>query len=193
MAENPARVVTPYEGTGHRPWDDAAPVPTPLELHSTPVRPEWVDYNGHMSESCYLLVFGDNSDAFFRYLGIDEEYRANGGSLYTVETHLHNRREVAEGEPLRLTLRLLDHDTKRVHLFHEMRHGADGTLLATVEQMLLHVDTEHARACPLPGELLRRLGAIQTAHDVLPVPEAVGKPMGIPGHRSRAGRRTRTR
>ena len=186
MAENAARrVVTPYEGTGHRPGADTTPVPAPLALHSTPVRPEWVDYNGHMSESCYLLVFGDNSDAFFRYLGIDEEYRANGGSLYTVETHLHNKREVAEGEPLRLTLQLLDHDTKRVHLFHEMRHGADGTLLATAEQMLLHVDTEQGRACPLPGELLRRLGAIQTAHDELPVPEAVGRPMGIPGDRSR--------
>ncbi|MGI5350505.1 thioesterase family protein [Streptomyces sp. CA-250714] len=191
MTQKAARVVTPYEGTGHRPWDDAVPVPAPLALHSTPVRAEWVDYNGHMSESCYLLVFGDNSDAFFRYLGIDEEYRANGTSLYTVETHLHNKREVAEGEPLALTLRLLDHDTKRVHLFHEMRHGADGTLLATAEQMLLHVDTEQARACPLPGELLRRLGAIQTAHDELPVPEVVGKPMGIPGDRGRARRGTR--
>jgi acyl-CoA thioesterase FadM len=144
-----------------------------------------------MSESCYLLVFGDNSDLFFRYVGIGEEYRAAGGSLYTVETHLHNKREVTEGEPLRLTLRLLDHDTKRVHLFHEMRHGADGTLLATAEQLLLHVDTAQARACALPDALLRRLGAIQAAHDVLPVPETVGKPMGIPGGRSRPGRRTR--
>ncbi len=188
MAEKAERIVTPYEGTGHRRWDDAASVPAPLALHRTSVRPEWTDYNGHMSESCYLLVFGDDSDAFFRYLGVGEEYRAGGGSLYTVETHLHNKREAAEGEPLHLTLRLLDHDAKRLHLFHEMRHGTDGTLLATAEQMLLHVDMEQGRACPLPGELLRRLGAIQAAHDVLPVPDAVGKPMGIPGGR---GRRTR--
>ena len=185
MAENAARVVTLYEGTGHRPWDDEAPVPAPLALHATPVKPEWVDYNGHMSESCYLLVFGDNSDAFFRYLGIDEEYRANGGSLYTVETHLHNKREVAEGEPLRLTLRLLDHDAKRVHVFHEMWHAADGTLLATAEQMLLHVDTAEGRACPLPDALLHRLGAIQSAHDALDMPESAGRPMGIPADRSR--------
>ncbi|SER81355.1 thioesterase family protein [Streptomyces qinglanensis] len=191
MAENPARVVTPYEGTGHRPWDDTAPVPAPLDLHSTPVRPEWVDYNGHMSESCYLRVLGDNSDAFFRYLGVDEEYRAQGRSLYTVETHLHNKREATEGAPLRLTLRLLDHDTKRLHLFHEMWHGADGTLLAAAEQMLLHVDTAQGRACPLPGELLDRLGTIQAAHDVLPAPEMAGKPIGIPGGRGRTGRRAR--
>lgn len=199
MAENAERVVTPYEGTGHRPWDDEAPVPAPLALHATPVKPEWVDYNGHMSESCYLLVFGDNSDAVFRYLGIDEEYRANGGSyranggsLYTVETHLHNKREVAEGEPLRLTLRVLDHDEKRVHVFHEMWHAADGTLLATAEQMLLHVDMAEGRACALPDELLHRLGAIQAAHDALDVPETVGRPMGIPANRSRRATAPRT-
>ena len=53
-----------------------------------------------MSESCYLLAFGDSADAFFRFLGIDEEYRAAGHSLYTVETHLHHRREADEGDRL---------------------------------------------------------------------------------------------
>ncbi|NLU66148.1 thioesterase family protein [Streptomyces sp. HNM0574] len=180
MAEHRTRVVTPYEGTGHRTWDETAPVPAPLELHSTPVRPEWTDYNGHLSESCYLRVFGDNSDAFFRYLGIGEEYRAAGGSLYTAETHLINRREAAEGEPLRLTLQLLDVDAKRVHLFHTMRHAADGTLLATAEQLLLHVDTAAGRAAPLPGPLRARLETVLAAHAVLPPPEEAGRRMGIP-------------
>lgn len=175
----PERVVTPYEGTGHRDWDGTAEIPTPLRLHRTPVSPRWVDYNGHMSESCYLLVFGDNSDAFFRYIGIGESYRAGGRSLYTVESHIHNRREAAEGEPLQLTLRLLDFDAKRVHLFHEMRHGADDTLLASAEQLLVHVDTEQGRSAPLPDTLLERLGAIHRAHSSAPVPEVVGKPMGI--------------
>ena len=51
-------------------WDDpgAAPVQVPLRLYETTVGPQWVDYNGHMSEWCYLLVMGDSSDAFFRYI-----------------------------------------------------------------------------------------------------------------------------
>ncbi|WP_084144183.1 thioesterase family protein [Amycolatopsis taiwanensis] len=124
------RVVTPYEGTGHGEWDDTAEIPAPLVLHRTTISPAWVDYNGHLSESCYLLVFGDNSDAFFRYLGIGEQYRADGHSLYTVETHMHNLREITEGEPIRLSIRVLDHDAKRVHIFHEMYHETSGTLLA---------------------------------------------------------------
>jgi acyl-CoA thioesterase FadM len=139
-----------------------------------------VDYNGHMSESCYLLVFGDSSDAFFRFIGIDERYRDEQGlSLYTVETHIHNIREVAEGEPLRLTLQLLDFDDKRVHIFHAMHHGASGDLLATGEQMLVHVDMAQGRATPMPADLQARLQAIAQAHASLPMPPQVGKPMGI--------------
>ncbi|WP_243794662.1 thioesterase family protein [Saccharopolyspora gloriosae] len=174
------RVVTPYEGGASRPWDDAEPIPAPLRLHETKVSPRWVDYNGHMSESCYLLVFGDDSDAFFRYIGVDEQYRESGGSLYTVESHLHHKREVAEGEPLALSLRLLDHDAKRVHLFHEMHHASTGRLLATAEQLLVHVDTEQGRARSLPEHLRHRLTAVHRAHRDLPIPDQVGRPMGIP-------------
>src|SRR5699024_5856453 len=130
--------------------------------------------------SCYLLVFGDSSDAFFRYLGIAESYRDHGKSLYTVETHMHHRSEVAAGEPLETSLQLLDFDTKRVHVFHEMRHGRTADVLATAEQMLLHVDTAEARTCPLSAELTRRLSAVHQTHRTLPVPSTVGVPMGIP-------------
>lgn len=171
---------TPLEGTPAPPWDPAAPIAAPLCLYRPSVLPEWVDYNGHMSESCYLLVFGDNSDAFFRLVGIDESYRDQGGqSLYTVETHIHNIQEVAEGESLRLTLQLLDFDEKRVHIFHSMYHATSGDLLATGEQMLVHVDIAQGRATSMPADLQARLQAIAQAHASLPTPSQVGKPMCI--------------
>ncbi len=176
------RVVTPYEGRGHHSWDDAAAIEAPLRLHHASVKPAWVDYNGHMSESCYLLVFGDGADAFFRFIGIDDGYRAAGHSLYTIETHLHHRHEVAEGEPLALSLQLLDHDRKRVHVFHEMRHGQSGVLLATAEQMLVHVNIQAARSVDLPRRVTDRLDAIQSAHAALPRPQLLCEPMGIERH-----------
>ena len=154
-------------------------IAAPLCLLKTTVAPQWVDYNGHMSESCYLLVFGDNSDAFFRFIGIDEAYRAAGHSLYTVQTHLHNLREVAQGEPIRLTLQLLDADEKRVHLFHAMFHGISGELLATGEQMLVHVDMTEGRAVAMPHDLQQRVLAIRAAHAGLPKPAQAGQPIGI--------------
>ncbi|MGE3378671.1 MAG: thioesterase family protein [Nocardioides sp.] len=151
----------------------------PLRLHSCIVLPEWVDYNGHMSESCYLLVVGDSSDAFFRCIGIDEAYRAAGHSLYTVETHLHHRREASLGDALDFTLQVLDHDSRRIHLFHQVIHAASGEVAATAEQMLVHVDMAAGRTAPMPGEMLERVAAIDTAHRGLPAPEGLSQPMKI--------------
>lgn len=158
---------------------EPANTPGPLRLFSTTVRPEWVDYNGHMSESYYLYVFGDNADAFFRHVGIDDAYRAAGHSLYTVQTHLHHLREVAEGEPLTLTLRVLDSDDKRVHLFQEMFHGTTDRLLATAEQMLVHVDMSGGHSEAMPDDLRTRIEALREAHAVLPVPDLVGRPLQL--------------
>ncbi len=173
------RLTTPLEGTGHRPWNPEAPIDAPLCLLKTTVAPHWVDYNGHMSESCYLLVFGDNSDAFFRFVGIDEDYRAAGHSLYTVQTHLHNLREVAQGEPIRLSLQMLDADDRRIHFLHAMFHGISGELLATAEQMLVHVDMSAGRSVAMPADLHTRVQAIRAAHAVLPKPAQAGQPIGI--------------
>lgn len=174
------RVTTPLENTPAKPWDPSAPIPAPLQFHSPTVLPQWVDYNGHMSESCFLLVFGDSSDAFFRFIGIDESYRDEQGlSLYTVETHIHNIREASEGEPLRLTLQVLDCDDKRVHIFHSMFHATSGELLATAEQMLVHVDMAAGRAAPMPAWLLEHVQAIHAAHAALPRPKQAGAAIGI--------------
>jgi acyl-CoA thioester hydrolase len=156
-----------------------SPIPAPLRLYQATVPSAWVDYNGHMSEWCYLLAFGDNADAFFRYVGIDEQYRADGNSLYTVQTHLHHHREASEGDVLAMTLRVLDCDDRRVHIFHEMYLGDSDLLLASAEQMLVHVDMNAARSAPVPSALAGRLEAIRRAHADLAVPAAVGMPLRI--------------
>ena len=132
-----------------------------------------------MSESSYLLVVGDNADAFFRYFGIDENYRANGGSLYTAETHLHHLDECNEGDRLTFTLQVLGVDRKRVHIVHEVLND-DGNPVATAEQMLLHVDMAAGKVAPLPDDLYDHLRQIEAAHAGLPVPDYVGHVMRIP-------------
>jgi acyl-CoA thioester hydrolase len=157
-------------------------IPAPLRLYDTKVAPEWADYNGHMSEWCFLLVFGDGADAFFRYFGIDEDYRASGRSLFTVETHLRHVREAHVGDRLRLTLQLLGVDAKRLHVVHEMIDDS-GRVLATGEQMLLHVDTRAGRVAPFPDQIFERLEEIRAAHAALPVPDYVGRVITMPGNR----------
>ena len=178
--EEKRRVTTPHEGVPHPGWDESAPIAAPLQLHETAVPHAWVDYNGHTSESSYLLGFGDNADAFFRYFGIDETYRTEGGSLYTAETHLHHLRETSEGDQLTFTLQVLGVDAKRVHIVHELHRADTGELVATAEQLLLHVNIAEGKVAPMPDYLLARLRDICEAHARLPVPKYVGHVMGLP-------------
>jgi len=170
---------TPLEGIAAEPLVPGERIAAPLRLISPTVPREWVDYNGHMSESCYLLVFGDQSDAFFRLIGIDEAYRAGGHSLFTVQTMIFNLAEAHLGDRLDLSLHLLDADEKRLHIFHTMHNAETGVLLATGEQMLVHVDMTAGRSTPMPTELHARVQAVLAAHADLPRPAQAGRNIAI--------------
>jgi carnitine 3-dehydrogenase len=159
---------------------DTADSAQPLRLHEVRVPPEWVDYNGHMHESRYLQVFGDAADALFRFVGIDGEYLAAGGSYYTVESHLSLLRQILAEERLYVTTQLLGYDSKRLHAFHSLYRSTDRALLATAEQMYLHVDTRAGRASAAGDELLARLSRLAEAHARLPWPERAGRRVELP-------------
>jgi acyl-CoA thioester hydrolase len=155
-------------------------IDSPLRLHETAVAAEWADYNGHMTESAYLLVVGDGADAFFRYVGVDDDYRAAGRSLFTAETHLRHLGQARTGDRLRLSLHVLGVDAKRLHIAQEISSDSGG-VLATAEQLLLHVDLAAGRATPFPAKIAARLVQIRIAHAALPRPGYVGRAIEPPG------------
>jgi carnitine 3-dehydrogenase len=137
---------------------DAAPPAGDALSSETRVRPDWVDYNGHATESSYLLMTSHATDQLLRAIGIDADYLRDGGSYYTVETHLRHLGEAKAGDLLVVTTQVLGADEKRIHLFVSI--ARDGALLATAEQMLLHVDTKAGRAAPASAEVLARVHAL---------------------------------
>ena len=152
----------------------------PLALHAEPVRPEWVDYNGHMHEAYYVLVFGNATDAFYDHIGMDAAYRERSRtSLYTLEAHVNFLDEVGEATPLAIATQLLGVDDKRLHLFHTMRRGDDGRLIATYELMALHVDMAGPRAAPFAAAIMARLRDIEAQHAGLPAPKQAGGSIGL--------------
>ena len=163
---------------GAAPATAASDDDAPLRLHTAVVAPEWIDYNGHAHESRYLQVFGDTTDALIRHLGVDLDA---GSSYFTVETHLCHLGQARAEERLHVTTQVLGHDAKRLHVFHALHRAGDDALLATAEQMLLHVDTRTDRAVPATPELLARIARIAAAHAALSWPERAGRTIGIPG------------
>lgn len=152
----------------------------PIPPYLDRVNSDWIDHNGHMGEAYYVLAFGEATNAFYDEIGLDAITRERSrSSVYTVETHVCYLRRAGEGVPLRVTTQVLDFDDKRAHVFHEMRHAEAGTLLATQELMLLHVDTEGPHAVPFPPEVVELLRGLQEAQADLPVPEQAGRVIGI--------------
>jgi carnitine 3-dehydrogenase / betainyl-CoA thioesterase len=150
----------------------------PLRVLDSVVRPEWVDYNRHMSDFHYSQVFGDAMDALFRRAGVDESYRETGRMYYSVENHVRHLGQAKAGEPLYVTTQLLGVDDKRLHVFHRMHRGRDDEQIATAEQMYLHVDTAATKASPADATIRANLESIRRGHAGLALPPEAGRPVG---------------
>jgi acyl-CoA thioester hydrolase len=161
-------------------------IPTPFDRFRETVRREWIDYNGHLNVAYYVLIFDHATDAFFDYLGVNDDYRARANcSIFALEDHLTYVGEVKLGDNLRITSQLIAHDHKRVHFFHRMYHADQGYVAATYESMNLHVDLGTRRSAPFPAEMQRHIDAVGRAHAALPRPEEVGRGISLDRPRRR--------
>jgi acyl-CoA thioester hydrolase len=152
-----------------------------MHLHDEIIRPEWIDSNGHMNLAYYIVVFDRALDVAFEALDIGTDYRRRtGNSSFAAETHTLYRREVREGDAVRVTTRLLAADTKRLHLFQEMVHRASNQVSATHEQMCLHIDMTTRRVAPWPADRQAILQAAVRADAALPAPAEAGRRIAMP-------------
>ena len=156
--------------------DRAVQTLAPLEMVRLQVLPGWIDYNGHMTESRYLFACSETTDAFLRHIGADMDYVATGFSYYTAETHILHKGEAKLGDALVGRLQVLKADEKRLHVHVSIER--DGVIVASVEQMLLHVDMKAGRACPASQTVLDRLLPIAAAHADLPHAAGIGRFVG---------------
>lgn len=132
-----------------------------------PVQPDWIDYNGHLSEAYYVLVFGHATDAVMAAVGLGAEYReASGASLFTVEAHLRYLDQVSGSDVLEVRSSVLGAGAKTLHLWHEL--WVADRLRASEEVLGVHVDAASGRATPLPDEVTAAAGQLR----VEPPPEA---------------------
>jgi len=125
------------------------------------VRPEWIDYNGHLSEAYYVLVFGHATDSLMERVGLGEAYRAaTGSSLFTVEGHIRYLDQVADGALLEIRSTVVGATAKKLHLWHEM--WVDNRLRATEEVLGLHVDASVGRTTTFPDEVMVLVDGLRT-------------------------------
>ncbi|TYO65283.1 thioesterase [Bradyrhizobium hipponense] len=148
------------------------------------IEPQWIDYNGHLNMAYYNVMFDRAIDQLWLELGIGPTYmKERHGSTFTAECHVRYLREIHLGDPVRVSVWLLDADDKRLHTFEEFRHAAEGWLSATSENMSLHMDMNARRVVPFPPDIQQRIAAIAKAHSTVPRPAGIGRNIAMPAKR----------
>ena len=144
-------------------------------LLTVTVGPDWIDYNGHMNDSAYVVVFSMAVDQLMVDLGINEEFRERMKySIYTLETHLCYLQEAHKDQVLHVDIQLLDYDSKRLHVFFTIKNDK-GDRLATSEQMLMGMDMESGRPAPFPDEIATTIATFGQAQQNLEKPNEAGR------------------
>jgi acyl-CoA thioester hydrolase len=152
-----------------------------LTTYRTAIPPEWVDYNGHLRDAFYLLIFSYATDALMDRLGLDEAGRARTGhTLYTLECHLNYLAEVKLGAEVEVRTRLLAHDRKRLHIHHGLYYPRGEQLLAASEQMLMNIDSAAGRSAPFDEQVATRVRTLGEAQRNLPAPACIGRVIALP-------------
>lgn len=155
---------------------DVPDLMVPMQTLDRVVPTDWVDYNNHMNEARYLQAISEACDRFLLWVGVTPDYVANGGSWFTVENHIRHLGEVRIGSRIRIETQVLEGAGKKLRLFHSMYCGED--LVATGEQMLLHVSLETRRVAAPAPEMADLIAAIAAAHAGFAVPEGAGAAIG---------------
>lgn len=135
--------------------------------YSTTIPPEWIDYNGHMRDAYFGLIFSLAVDALQDEVGLDEAYRKRTGcTIYLVEDHRFYLKEVKLGATVDVDTRILACDAKRFHLHMTLRNQE--VTAAVGEYMELHVrqhPTPHA--APMPPAIIERLNSACCAPEII--------------------------
>lgn len=145
------------------------------------VKPEWIDYNGHMNMGYYLVAFDQvATDSFYDSMNIGVGHKqAMGRTTFTLGANIDFIREVMAGDRLRLTSQLADYDHKRLHYIHCMYHAEEGYLAATNECLGMYIDLETRRSTRFSDEQMARFQQELERGQQSPLPQEFGRKLGI--------------
>jgi len=152
-----------------------------LITYRTPVQEDWVDYNGHLRDAFYLLIFSYATDALMERIGLDADSRGQSGqSLFTLEAHINYLHEVKLGTEVWVQTQVIGFDRKRLQVYHSLHRQGFDEALAVSEQMLLHVDLAGPKAAPFSERSAGLLQALVDSQRDLQAPEYLGRVIALP-------------
>lgn len=152
----------------------------PIETSPQSVLREWCDFNGHMNVAYYSLAFENAGFEAQEIIGLGETYLDQENcSLFSLKNVYTYQQEVGQGDPLRITYRVLDYSPKLLHVLLEMFHAEEEYLSCYTEQLVAHIDMQTRRTSPMSGSTLAMLEEMKMSQAGLPLPKGIGEPIAI--------------
>ena len=150
---------------------------SPYKTRNQKVLPEWIDYNGHMNVAYYTLAFDKALDFFFEdVLGIGPSFvEKNKEGPFALKASYNYFSELLEEEIFFVDISILDFDSKRVHLFGEMRKDKSEELSAVFETVLMNMDLSARTVKQYPDRVLELLRIFKSSLVVDNIPIEIGK------------------
>jgi len=138
---------------------------TELPAYRATLKPDWIDYNGHLRDAYYVVAMSLAVDEVMDHLGLDAHYRERTRcTLYTLELHIHYLHEIKETDELSVATSVLDYDAKRIHAACDFRCPRIDGPAASADLMLMHVHQgEKPAGAPFPAEVAARLESLKAS------------------------------
>ena len=150
---------------------------SPYKTRNQKVLPEWIDYNGHMNVAYYTLAFDNSLEFFFEdVLGIGPSFvEKNKEGPFALKASYNYFSELLEKEIFFVDISILDFDSKRVHLFGEMRKDKSLELSAVFETVLMNMDLSARTVKQYPERVLELFSIFKSSLVVDNIPIEIGK------------------
>ena len=117
---------------------------------------DWIDYNGHMNLSYYILVFDMGAEVILSKFEMGEHSaKTTKKSTMVVETHTNYLKEVKENEEVVISLSHFDHDKKRLHYKLEMYEKSTSNLSATTEVLALYMNLNERKVSEFESDKVK--------------------------------------
>ncbi|WP_396912200.1 thioesterase family protein [Mycolicibacterium sp.] len=116
---------------------------------------EWIDYNGHLNEGYFGVLFGRAVDDVLEQIGAGADYRRTSNcAVFSAEAHIRYLAEVPPRSQVEIRNCIIAAGAKLIVTWHELY--VDGKLCATEEVLGLHVDRTVGRVAPFPDDIRTR-------------------------------------
>jgi acyl-CoA thioester hydrolase len=108
-------------------------------IHHGTVRPDWVDYNGHMGDYAYTIVLSEALEAFMDQVGLDAAHRRETGrTLRVSELRIAFLREFHEGDPFAVGLHIIERQAQSLRLFCRITDAESGREAALADELMIY-------------------------------------------------------